>query len=71
MLKKGDIVVMHSCMEGKCKNNGKLWICDCDSFYRGNGTDEKVFLKGFSGSFSCKYLQLVRLDSLEKVGGEG
>lgn len=70
MFKKGDIVVMHSCLESKYKNNGKLWVCDCDSFYRENGTDEKMFLKGFSGSFSCKYLQLVKLDSLEESPNE-
>ncbi len=55
---KGDKVVMHSCIESNGKNYGKIWTCESDSFFRGNS--EKVFLDGFSGSFSCKCLQLVK-----------
>lgn len=60
IFKKGNSVVMHSCMESKPKENyGKIWICECDSFERGGS--EKVFLVGFSGSFCCEFLQLVNV----------
>jgi hypothetical protein len=59
-LKKGDKVVMFECMEAKHESNyGKVWECTCDSY--DNYGNEVVFLKGFSGFFSCKYLQLVKV----------
>jgi len=63
---KGDCVVMHSCLESNGKNYGKIWICKGDSFFRGSVTEtsEKVFLEGFSGSFGCKFLQLVKIPEL-------
>ena len=60
--KKGNHVVMFNCMEAKHPNNyGKIWECETDSFERNQASGEKVFLKGFSGSFSCKYLQFLDL----------
>lgn len=57
--KKGDTVVMHSCGEAKCKEyKGKLWTCQTDS-YLDRCNQEVVFLNGFSGCFSVKYLQFV------------
>ena len=65
--KKEDKVVMFDCMEANHPDNyGKVWECETDSFQRDsklpkNKVPEIVFLKGFSGSFWCKYLQLVKL----------
>lgn len=65
--KKGDKVVMFECIEANHTDNyGKIWECDGDSFQREyHGTKEEqpenVFLKGFSGSFWCRYLQLVKV----------
>ena len=60
--KKGDKVVMHSCGEANFpKYYGKLWTCESDSFKRSKNISEVVFLEGFSGSFVCKYLQLVKI----------
>ena len=61
-LKKGDKVVMHTCLESKGKNLGKVWTCRTDSFKCEAGI-EVVFLEGFSGFFYTKFLQPVKLDS--------
>lgn len=62
MLKKGDIVVMHTCGEAE-HYNGKLWACKTDEYINceGQGVYEQklVFLEGFSCSFLTKYLQKV------------
>lgn len=58
--KKGEKVVMHSCMEAKLpKYNGKIWTLQTDSFLD-RGGQEVVFLEGFSGYFSAEYLQRVQ-----------
>lgn len=57
--KKGDKVVMHSCGEASVYK-GKIWKCQTDS-YKDRGGSDVVFLEGFSGCFSCKFLQLVKL----------
>lgn len=58
--KKGDTVVMHSCGEAHFpKYKGKIWTCQTDS-YLDRGNQEVVFLEGFSGCFSAKYLQSVQ-----------
>lgn len=61
--KEGDKVVMFNCMEANHPSNyGKIWECESDSYKSKSISDtELVFLKGFSGSFSCKYLQLIKL----------
>lgn len=60
-LKKGDKVVMHSCGEAEFpKYKGKIWECEDNSFMSKSGC-EVVFLKGFSGTFITKYLQIVKL----------
>lgn len=61
-LKKGDKVVMHTCLESKGKNFGKVWTCHTNSFKCEAGI-EVVFLEGFSGFFFTKFLQPVKLDS--------
>lgn len=61
-LKKGDKVVMHTCLESKGKNLGKVWTCRTDSFKCEAGI-EVVFLEGFSGFFYTKFLQPVKLES--------
>lgn len=55
--KKGDTVVMHSCGEASFYK-GKIWTCLTDS-YLDRGKQEVIFLEGFSGCFSVKYLQFV------------
>lgn len=58
--KKGDTVVMHSCGEANFpKYKGKIWTCQTDS-YLDRGKQDVVFLEGFSGCFSTKYLQSVQ-----------
>lgn len=59
MLKKGDVVVMHTCGEAE-HYDGKLWICRTDEqklHKEHNYT--VVWLEGFSGCFAAKYLQKV------------
>ena len=68
-LKKGDKVVMHTCLESKGKNFGKVWTCYTDSFKCEAGI-EVVFLEGFSGLFHTKFLQPVKLDSFCKENAE-
>jgi hypothetical protein len=58
VLRKGDRVVMHTCMESKGENFGKIWTCRTDSFKNDAG-NEVVFLDGFSGSFDTEFLQPV------------
>ncbi len=62
--KKGDRVVIHTCGEANFPQyKGKVWTCESDSFKRESPIKqpELVFLEGFSGSFNCKYLQIVNL----------
>lgn len=62
MLKQGDKVVMHSCLEAIHPDNyGKLWTCKSDEFVRKGSNYGVVFLEGFSGSFLTEFLQLVKL----------
>jgi hypothetical protein len=57
--KKGNKVVMHTCGEANFpKYKGKIWTCLTDS-YLDRGKQDVVFLEGFSGCFSSKYLQIV------------
>lgn len=65
-LKKGNRVVMHSCMEAKGKNWGRIWECDCDEFDRNTDNGPVVFLKGFSGSFHCEFLQKINDENIPK-----
>lgn len=62
MLKKGDTVVMHTCVESE-QYKGKIWTCDGDEFTSANGS-QVVFLEGFSCYFLVKYLQFVNIKSL-------
>ncbi|WP_327194851.1 hypothetical protein [Paenibacillus alvei] len=70
-LKKGDMVVMHTCVEARNpKNYGKVWRCRTDQFSRGSGVYEQhsVFLEGFTGSFAAEYLQKVDIpDQSEEI----
>lgn len=55
--KKGDKVVMHTCLEaGFDVYKDKIWTCLTDSFLD-RGKEEVVFLTGFSGYFSAKFLK--------------
>lgn len=57
--KKGEKVVMHTCGEAS-HYKGKIWECMTDS-YKDRGGQDVVFLTGFGGCFSAKYLQKVQL----------
>ncbi|MFD0587647.1 hypothetical protein ACFQZE_06505 [Paenibacillus sp. GCM10027627] len=60
-LKKGDHVVMHTCIEHDYPECfGKVWVCSSDEFVRKGHNYGEVFLEGFSGSFSTEYLQYIR-----------
>ena len=62
VLKKGDKVVMHTCMESENpKYAGKIWTCKTDAFRHKGHYYCSIFLEGFSGSFSAEYLQIVAL----------
>lgn len=65
MLKDGDKVVMHTCGEAEYYN-GKLWTCQGNEFT--SSREKVIFLKGFSGHFKTKYLQLVSVnDSVKSI----
>ncbi len=57
--KEGDKVVMHTCIEAD-HYDGKIWECRSDSYIDKSG-NEVVFLKDFSGSFFCKFLQKINI----------
>lgn len=63
-LKKGDRVVMHTCIEAEV-HGGRIWTCSGDQFTRGTGAlaQDSIFLEGFSGSFAPEFLQKVILPS--------
>jgi hypothetical protein len=63
MLKKGDKVVMHTCMEAE-HYDGKIWTCSCDEYEKGSGVYKQnlIFLEGFGSCFLTEYLQKVRLE---------
>src|SRR5687768_534973 len=67
-LKKGDRVVMHTCIEARNpKNYGKVWTCKVDEYEQGEGVyhQKLIFLEGFSGSFMTDYLQKVNDETAE------
>jgi hypothetical protein len=67
-LKKGDRVVMHTCIESE-ELPGKIWTCKTDQFTRGKGVfaQDSVFLEGYSGSFAPEFLQKVILPSEDEA----
>ncbi|HFC9206741.1 TPA: hypothetical protein ACF0PM_002200 [Clostridium perfringens] len=64
LLKKGDKVVMHTCLESETYD-GKVWTVASDEKITGEGIFKQglVFLKGFSSKFNTKYLQKVKLNN--------
>lgn len=58
MLKRGDKVVMHTCIEAG-QHEGKIWTCETDEFKM---CDHKaVRLEGYSSSFSVEFLAKVNI----------
>lgn len=55
-LKKGDIVLMHTCGESEIYKQ-KYWECKTDSYMDKSG-QEAVFINGIVGSFLCKFLTI-------------
>lgn len=68
LLKQGDNVVMHTCIEAE-KYNGKIWTCKTDEYTKGEGVYKQnlVFLEGFSGCFATEYLQKINLSELAEI----
>ena len=54
--KKGDTVIMIDCLEAENNLKTNIWECLTDSFKAKCGEDV-VFLKDYSGQFSCKFLK--------------
>ncbi|MFJ6415041.1 hypothetical protein ACIQLG_19870 [Terribacillus saccharophilus] len=70
-LKKGDLVVMHTCMEAEDPDNaGKLWVCRTDEANVKWTTPNVVWLEGYAGAFSVEYLQKVDISSLKGVADD-
>lgn len=67
-LKKGDAVVMHTCIEAE-GHNGQVWICRSDEFTACSGTSV-IFLEGYSGYFATEFLQKVNISKLLKENKE-
>ncbi|CAJ1315943.1 hypothetical protein [Paenibacillus nuruki] len=67
-LKKGDQVVMHTCIEAET-HAGHIWTCRGDQFTRGTGVyaQDSVFLEGFSGSFAPEFLQKVNVEDVQGI----
>lgn len=64
-LKKGDLVIMHTCGEADAeKYNGRVWVCRTDEYTTGEGKykQQLVFLEGFTGAFAAKYLQKINVE---------
>lgn len=64
-LKKGDLVIMHTCGEADSeKYKGRIWVCKTDEYVTGEKPYEQqlVFLEGFSGSFATKYLEKINVE---------
>lgn len=60
-LRKGDKVVMHTCIEAE-SNNGTVWTCETNEFkHHSNHDYTVVMLEGYSGSFAAEYLQKVNI----------
>ncbi len=72
-LKKGDLVIMHTCGEADLeKNKGRIWVCKTDEYEIGVGRYTKglVFLEGYSGSFATKFLEKINVEqSVNSVPG--
>ncbi|MFS0560108.1 hypothetical protein AB1K91_05160 [Terribacillus sp. 179-K 1B1 HS] len=71
-LKKGDLVVMHTCIEAEDPDNfGRIWVCRSNEFkHHPNHKHTVVMLEDFSGSFDTAYLQKIDVDSLKEVAND-
>jgi hypothetical protein len=58
MLKRGDKVVMHTCLEAE-HYDGKIWTVSSKPWNLCGS--EVVLLDGFSGGFATEYLQKVNI----------
>lgn len=62
-LKKGDKVVMHTCIEAD-SHDGTVWTCSTNEFkHHPNHDYTVVMLEDYSGSFCTEFLQKVNLRS--------
>ncbi|MGM7635654.1 hypothetical protein [Bacillus sp. Hm123] len=66
VLRKGDQVVMHTCMEHESPENfGKIWTCNSNEFkLHPNHDYAVVMLEGYSGAFCTEFLQKVNVDKV-------
>ncbi len=67
MLKKGDKVVMHTCLESE-KYEGKVWTCKSDEFVSDSGA-KAVFLENYLGYFATEFLVRVEQKAVEMIKG--
>lgn len=69
-LRKGDKVVMHTCIEAET-HDGKVWTCRSDEFkHHPNHDYTSIMLEGFSGSFQTEFLQKIDIESIDKSSDE-
>lgn len=62
ILKAGDSVVMHTCLEST-EHEGRVWVCQTDEQkLHPSHNYTVVWLEGYSGCFSTDYLQLVNVE---------
>ncbi|GED69409.1 hypothetical protein BRE01_31110 [Brevibacillus reuszeri] len=66
MLKKGDKVVMHTCLAASIPAyQGKVWTCKSEESIAENGKPV-VLLEGFQGPFTTEYLQKVNMPNVRE-----
>lgn len=60
MIKKGDFVVMHTCLEADI-NKGRVWRVTSDEEFIGEGIYRKkaVSLDGYKKKFNVRHLQII------------
>lgn len=67
MFKKGEAVVMHSCIESE-KHPTKIWFCASDAVKEGD--KQSVLLEGYEGSFAVEHLAHANPDRLLELWHE-
>lgn len=65
-LKRGDMVVMHSCLESEY-HYGQIWECETDSATFFGVTGEHVNLIGFTKPFPVRKLQLIKREEIKRI----
>lgn len=63
-LKKGDLVIMHTCGEAAAPEyKGRIWVCASDEFKHTPSYEYgSIFLEGYSGSFCTDFLEKINAE---------